>query len=401
MRRIARAKRRLILFVGTILLAAPIGGLIGFLTQPSIDEATEQKLQASPDDHVQKRLDRLAKTSDSPETVRSGSLCYYAALQHATGHRFRLSFLFLEALERRFPDSPFVHKAENLKPLIETARKTDESPDAAAAAQARLTLEALPLAVAGTSQISSRPWWWRLLPAGDIVVAAAESKYADWPIRYAGETGPGSPWNPDRILMETDRTLFAVRGFGTSPFRALTASPIVVLPIVREHLDDPRLTGLVLNGSRHGPYKPKPVWRVCYDILCDAAGFRFDEIEPPPAHNRPFERRFELTLTPKIREYIDRWLDECLEMSQKESIFWHLRQADLQSQTVHERLVRLGRTGSPEEVLKLLHERLDPNDPDPERDEQIEIIRKELRERYPAPIEFTPAESAPTEERAQ
>ncbi len=375
MKRITRAKRRVILLASAILLAALIGGTIGVWMRPSIDEVTERKLKTSSRSQLQKLLNTLDKTNDSPDTLESGDLCYYAILQHAAGTRFELSLLFLDALEKRFPDSPFVQKAETLRPLIETARKKKESPDAAVAAQTRLAIEALPLAVdaqarltfmalplgvSTSSQISSRPWW-RLLPAESIIMASPESEHVDWPVRYTGKIDQGSPWNPDRIMMGSDRTLFAVRGLGTSPFRTLTASPTIVLPIVREHLDDPRLTGTPLNTSRHGPYEPRPVWRVCYGILCEAAGFRFDEIEFP-ARNRPFDRRFELTLTPKVRTYIDRWFDECLEMDQKESILWHLRQVDLRSKAAYRHFLRLGKMGSSDDALKLLHERLDPND---------------------------------------
>lgn len=377
MSRKTKAKQRVMLCAGAILLAAPIGGVIGLLMQPSVDEATERKLQTSPASQLHMRLKMLAKTNDSPETVESGDLCYYAALHHATGHQLELSLLFLDALGERFPDSPFVRKAETLRPLIKTARKKGESPEAAAAAQVRLTLMALPLAVGTQPQTSSRPWW-KSLPAGSVVMASPESEYAGWPIRYTGKTGDESPWNRDRMNKKLDGDWFAIRGFETSPIRTLTASRTAVAPILREYLDDPRLTGLPSNmflSSHDDPnrpwyfsfwdhHEPRLLWRVCYELLCYAAGFQFDEIEDDPKIGKPYMQHVDDTLTPEVHAYIDRWLAECIEMTQRESILWHLRQIDPRSRAMTHHIPQLARGGTSNDLLELLHERFDPDDPE-------------------------------------
>lgn len=384
-------QRFVLLLVGT-LLAMLIGGAIGVWLQPGTQMTTRKSRKAlyvAPEVLTEKRLGELTRTNNSPEILESGDLCYYAALHHATGHRYELSLLFVDALEERFRDSPFARKTRALRLLIETASKevNEEFLEEAAVAQAHLAVEALPLLVnlaanpslrLSVLSASSLPWWPEF-PGGKLTLASPNSEYAGWPVVYTEENLGRSP--------SSIRAAGRARGTKTLsswasniskhgqilrayPCRALKSHLPEVVSILREHLDDPRLAGIPPVSPPHKPapvggrpFEPERVGHICYELLCEVAGIRFDEIEKPPSDGSPQKKGEIVSITPRILAYIDGWIAECLEMDQSVSILWHLNQVEIAPQVLHDYVLRVAGSEHSQDALVHVRKAFDPNDP--------------------------------------
>ncbi len=392
-------QRFVLLLVGTF-LAMLIGGAIGVWMHPGTQMFTRKSRKAlyvSPEVLTEKRLSELTKTKDSPETLKSGDLCYYAALHHATGHRFELSLLFLDALEERFPNSPFAQETKTLRPLIETARAGVDSSKQAAVAQALLAVEALPLStdsylrdvikslstpqawgrrIRSLTAVPTSPHpWWRSLPEGSVTLAPPDSRYAGWPVEYTRqEDSLSNPFLPrDKETMvdieavrkqQGSNRQYGLRSFQTFPVNVLTQLARTSVPVLRNHLSDPRLVGVSLNPDPDTPSEPETVGRICYELLCETAGFKFHDIKVAPAQNGSQPKQLPFPLSRRVLAHIDRWMAECIEMDQAETLRWHLRDVSPKHRSFPRYVSQLKPMGHSQATLDVVLDKLDPDDPE-------------------------------------
>ncbi len=254
-------------------------------------------------------------------------------------------------------------------------------------AQARLAVEALPLLVnlaarpsvrLSVLSASSLPWW-KGFPGGEVTLAWPDSEYAGWPVVYTEEKlsrypssirAAGRPRGTKTLGSWSTNISKHGQILRAYPCRALTARQPEVVSILREHLDDPRLAGIpqvpppykpAPAGGR--PFEPERVGRICYELLCDVAGIRFDEIERPPNGERPKAEGNPITVSPRVLGYIDRWMVECPEMDQGVSILWHLNQVEIEPQKLRHYVLKLTDTEHRGDALAHVHKAFDPNDP--------------------------------------
>ncbi len=214
-------------------------------------------------------------------------------------------------------------------------------------AQARLAVEALPLLVGvyywwtgnpGNLPTSSRPWWdflpagikdfqmeagryspsglWGIPPkssrpvkipltAGSVTMASQGTECSGWPVRYAKEKLKTSVLRQAQgaismeVFLSGPWSLGFPKGeppFRSSPCSALTSRLPEVVSILREHLDDPRLTGIPQNPPPYKspppppggwPFVPERVGRICYEILRSTGDLPSSETTTPPDPTKP------------------------------------------------------------------------------------------------------------------
>ena len=318
-------------------------------------------LQLRPEERERLVMARMAENDRSPETMQSPAMLFHQGLLYSIQNIHGRADLFFNALPSRFPDSPYNQKLAALRPLLEIVKREEDSPKIREA-RARLAIEALPLVSRACGitiyddrynsysyaslnlGVSISPWWTDE-NIFDVTVAAVDSPHALWPLAaslnaeikhnpYLDDTIPcynslmfGAPLKPD---------LEAV----------ILAAGARAIPVLREHFGDPRLCSIDDKGS---VYLPTTAGRLCYEIACQYAGFRFDDILCTAANSNiaaathdegAYTIRSSLSTMPtrmaspitlprpqereEVRAYFDRWWDECRDSGKLESLRWHI-----------------------------------------------------------------------------
>ncbi len=370
---VRRRERRVLqkftaLYVGAI-LAIIIGGSLGYGLRYGFQEHSGPSRESQ----IEAYFMRLAKTNDSPATMESADLLYYAALQHAVKEPHDYAEHYVDALFERFPDSLCLEQARALRRYLEAADNPKGREEEVLTARIMLAIEALPLVTCtedrryhaggryGTSSYTQdanvvlRPWWTQM-PASEVSSATPGSRAALWPDRSAvPQEGHCSAEAWAAWTSYSPR-----RALPFSPYSALVECGMQAVPYVYKHLDDPRLSNLRFPVRQFRGQGYVPTGRLCYQILCEIAGFNFHDIVNAP--NGKMEHPDPFGISAPVRAYLDRWVKECAELNRFDAFCWHLNQVGREDQRFSFYLSQLQVIGTNQQTLGYLQEIYEPND---------------------------------------
>ncbi|MFH1737826.1 MAG: hypothetical protein ABIH23_02375, partial [bacterium] len=351
-------------------------------TSYSASHAEERAASLSPgtEDLEKSVMASLAKDERSPETLESAALLFHQGLLLAVQGRYERGDRFFDAMPTRFPDSPYIQKVESLRPLIETAKTGEQTPEAIEA-RARLAVEALPLAITSTfgffdtarfSQTNTTTMidaWWARSGGYKITCASPDSAHALWPIKFEKiESASYAEFYPGSESGSRMEYFYGLQGvpMKPTPIDVLIEIGMSAVPILRAHLDDSRLcfTFNDWNMFNRRMGEPTTVGRTCFDILCAIAGFYFDDSELL-ASNSPWREvptRNDSYKKENVLQYIDRWWNECSNAGRVDSIRWHVEHTDLSADLTRKYVLEMGKIGAREEALERLRALHDPQD---------------------------------------
>ncbi len=399
--------RDAIIAIAAVILAITVGGSIGLMRQThnkGTDQEQIEKLQRDREQHIKSGLTRYKLT---PETIESDQLLYYEGLRLLLHRQHDRSAAFFEILPKRFPASPYIAKAKKLEPyalaasVIGTASKTNEirscttpvegSAISPAQAMAEIAIESLPLLTSQIYRIGTPPMygstpisnvtscpWWVYADMQEVVYAPPDSPYALWPIGFGDSESP-QPYQTEvredilHTLGMQEHPRIAGYTLQPTPIDILLGMGTTAVPYLLDHLDDPRLTGVVL-ADRY--FRPAPAGRTCFEILCQIAGFSFLDADPDlqsklASHGlevKNIDRAHPdmIELTPHIRDYIQAWWHDCAETTQTESILWHVDQLPSNDSRKIDYLVAAAAKGARKEALISIKKLHNPDDPEHE-----------------------------------
>lgn len=347
------------LYVGTI-LAILIGGSLGYWLRFGIPEQSVP----SREKQIEAYFALLAKTNDSPSTMRSADLLYYAALIHAVKEPHDQAKPYIDALFKRFPDSLCLEPAGALRRYLKAADDPEGGKEDVLTARIMLAIEALPLVTCaegdryynrgrystssyGDVNVVLRPWWTRM-PATEVSSATPGSRAALWPDRSAiPKKGHCSP-----AAWAAWTSYEARRALPNSPYGVLVECGMKAVPYVYKHLDDPRLSNLRFPMGQFQGEGYLPVGRLCYQILCEIAGFNFHDIVNAP--NGKMEHPDSFGISAPVRADLDHWVEECAELNRFDAFCWHLDRIDRKERHFSVYFARLQGIGTKQQTFGYL-----------------------------------------------
>ncbi len=330
-------------------------------------------------------LEYMDKEGCSPDALERDDLLYHQGLLLAVREVYDRADLFFDAIPRRFPDSPYNQKLKAIKPLLVTLQNGGDNPKVLEA-KARLAMEALPLATPSNSWnylvlpmyfslrsqgYASIHYWWFEQAKDRVTLAALDSPYALWPIHYGlpNRHSPTFYFEDGDVMSPHAQVRMPPIGFthGLSPVTVLYNLGKAAVPILIDHLDDPRLMNSAYSnvvgemGFGMGDTSPRPVGEACYQILCAISGIQFDDVQIRKSPGRARSSEDPKPYTDKrVLAYINKWWGECAELEPAEWIRWHLQQTELSIQTQVDYLYQIGKLGFKEEAKQKLLALHDP-----------------------------------------
>ena len=224
------------------------------------------------------------------------------------------------------------------------------------------------------SSVTSCPWWVHA-EMEEIIWAPTDSPYALWPIGFGNPESP-TPYNAQsqkQILpFRNPYSYPQITGYRLQPtsLNILLELGMASVPSLLEHLDDPRLTGVILRDRY---FYPAPVGRACFEVLCQIAGFSFLDIDPDiqseltsdglriSSIDRTHPQM--IVLTPRIHAYIQEWWRDCSGATAAESILWHVNRSPTNDPKAPNYLVTAAEKGAKQEALSRLKTLHAPDNP--------------------------------------